>query len=284
MFAAEFVIFGAHVFEDVTVADSGNFVRQIHLRQSLTEADVAHDGCHDGFVGQGVDFAHQLRANNHDVIAVDNFAAFVDAKAPVRVAVVSNADVRVIFEDFAPQIVQMCRAAAVVDVDAVGFVANQNQIRAETFKHGGHCFEGGTVGAIQNDFHAVEAFAGRAHDETDVIFQQILTAFDVTDFKTRRAIESFAAFDVANNLLNFVFDFVGEFVTVAAEKFNAVVLERVVRRADHNTRRRVKFSCQVSDGRRRDNARKYRVAARRTNARDKCRFEHFAADSSVAPD
>ena len=96
LFAAESVIVRAHILQNVPVAYRRYFAVQAEFVQSLTEADIRHDGCHDSFLGQRADFKHQLRADNHDMVAVDNVAAFVNAKATVSVAVVRNANVCVI--------------------------------------------------------------------------------------------------------------------------------------------------------------------------------------------
>ena len=124
LFAAEPVIVRKHVFQNVSVADRRDFATQARLFQSLTKTDITHDGCNDGFIGQRADFKHQLRADNHNVVAVDNLAAFVNAKAPVSVAVVSNANRRVIPQDLQAQIFHVSRAAVIVYVNAVGFVAD----------------------------------------------------------------------------------------------------------------------------------------------------------------
>ena len=255
LFAAEPVIVRPHVFQNVAVANRRDFATQAQLLQSLAEADIAHDCGDDGFIGQRADFEHQLRADNHDVVAVDNVAALVNAKATVGVAVVRNANRRVIAQDFKPQRFHVRGAAIVVDVDAVWLIAEQNQLRAQPLQNRRHSFVSRAVRAVQYNLHAVEAFGGRVHDEAYIVLQKILSTFDMPDALARRSLEVLARLHIAHDLLNLVLDLIGKLVAVAAEKFNAVVPEGVMRRADNYARRRMKFPCQVSNSRSRNHAR-----------------------------
>ncbi len=70
------------------------------------------------------------REHGQDLVPVDHLAAGVNRQAPVRVAVVRDAGIGLPLDDGRPQHVQVGRAAAVVDVLAVGLGPDRDHVGA----------------------------------------------------------------------------------------------------------------------------------------------------------
>ena len=90
-----------------------------------------------------------------------NVAFFVAEQNAVGVAVVRDADVRAVLDDFLAHRFRVHGAAIFVDVFAVGLVVENDDFRAEFAQDAGRGFVGRAVAAIQNDFHAFERQAAR---------------------------------------------------------------------------------------------------------------------------
>ncbi len=83
--------------------------------------------------------------------------------------------------------------------------------------------------------------------------------------------------------LDLVLEIVGELEPVGAKKLDAVVGDRVVRRADHHARCRFFCDRDARDGGRRHDADRDHVASNRRDAGDDGRFEHRSRKTRVAP-
>ena len=79
-------------------------------------------------------------------------------------------------------------------------------------------------------------------------------------------------------------DFVRQLVAVRAEELDAVVVVRIVRRADNDAGRQAQRAGEISDARRRHRARQHDVDARGGKARFEGRFEHVAGHARVFAD
>ena len=65
------------------------------------QAGVAHHGADQGFFGQRFLREHVERGDGHDVVAVNQLPVFIAQQNAVGVAVVRDADVRLVLDDFA---------------------------------------------------------------------------------------------------------------------------------------------------------------------------------------
>ena len=111
-----------HTLEDIAVADLRYLAVYIIIGAELVEAHVAHD-CDNGRVA--VELAallHILCANGDYLIAVNNFAVFVNRKKSVCVAVEGEARHKTVLNDIFSKIFKVSRAAVVIDIDAVRLV------------------------------------------------------------------------------------------------------------------------------------------------------------------
>ena len=94
------------------------------------QADVRHDGRHKAAVELSLP-GQNVGADRHDLVAVDLRAVFVHGKAAVCVAVKRDAQRVIALAHPLGELLEMRRAALVVDVDAVGHVIEDVKIQIE---------------------------------------------------------------------------------------------------------------------------------------------------------
>ena len=94
-----------------------------------------------------------------DLVAVDEPAVGVDGEHPVGVAVEGEPDVGAALDHGLLQVLRVGRAAAGVDVGAVGLVVEDLHGRPERPQHLGRDRGGGTVGAVDHERQPLEAAA-----------------------------------------------------------------------------------------------------------------------------
>ena len=90
------------------------------------------------------------REHGQDLVPVDHLPAGVHRQAPVRVTIVRDAGVGPLLDDGCPEHVQMGRAAALVDVLAVGLGPDRDHIRARAPQQRRGYRGRGAVGAVHH--------------------------------------------------------------------------------------------------------------------------------------
>ena len=131
--------------------------------------------------------------------------------------------------DDALDLLRINAAAAVIDVHAAGLVVRHGDVRAELAQNAWRRFVGSTIRHIDSDAHFIERHAARE------------TRFCKFHIATERVVDTRGAPDfvsswpdginlaVENEPLDFFFDLIIQFITIVPEKFDAVILIRIVR-------------------------------------------------------
>jgi hypothetical protein len=175
------------------------------------------------------------------------------------------------------------RAAFIVDVEAVRRVADGDHFGAQLPKHRGRHLVGRAVRAIDDDAQAVE---------TQLLRKGALRKFDVAGL---RVVDALGAADLARlgktlfePLLHQRFDlhfaFVGQLLSVGAEKLDAVVFELIVRRGNHHAQIRAQRTREHGHGRRRQRAEQEHIHAHGGEARHQRGLDHIAGQPRVLAD
>src|SRR6185437_2213811 len=127
---------------------------------------------------------------------------------------------------------RMHGTAILVDVHAVRLVAVDDDFRAEFAQDAGRGFVSGAVRAIDHDAHAFESHAARegGFGEFDVTPESVINTNSLAD-RFGRGTNGFD-FAAENEMFDLILDLVVELVAVRAEKFDAVIRVRIVRRRD----------------------------------------------------
>src|SRR5699024_5219148 len=119
LFAAQNVTAAAHVPGPMAVPDRRPHDVDAGRLQGQSEAQITHDGRHDHVAGQAPLRLRRHRQDRQNLVTVDNLPGRVDGQTAVRVPVEGKAGVGAVRHNSTLQIVEVRRAAMIVDVDAV---------------------------------------------------------------------------------------------------------------------------------------------------------------------
>ncbi len=247
LLASEGVAALVHGLEYVAVADAGLHHGDVVLRHRDAEAEVAHDGRDERALREQAATGHREREDGHDLVAVDDGARVVDREAAVGVAVVRDADGGAVREDRLGQQVEVRGPDPVVDVHAVGVVADDGDAGARVREDLGADPGGGAVRAVEDHVDPVEPVLQRAEQVQDVAVLGVREAADAADVGSRGEQDG-----LAQLRLDAVLELVGELPSACGEELDPVVGSGVVRRGDHHAEVGVEVRDEVGRGRRRD--------------------------------
>ena len=116
------------------------------------EPEVGHDRDGDAAAGEPPSVAHVQRRERDELVAVHDRAGPVDREDPIAVAVEREAGVVAALDDRRDDPLDVCRAAAGVDVASVGGVVDRGHRRAQAPEGLGGDPVGGAVRAVEDDF------------------------------------------------------------------------------------------------------------------------------------
>ena len=79
-----------HRFEHIPISDGSDHDMAADPTYRLMQADIAHDGSHQGVFAERLVPDQFMRQNHHDLIAVHRLPFFIHSQTPVRIAVKSE--------------------------------------------------------------------------------------------------------------------------------------------------------------------------------------------------
>src|SRR5581483_10623011 len=233
--------------EHVPVADGGRVHPDAVPLHERVEAEIRHHG-HRDLVDAQVE-----RERGHDLVAVDDLAALVDREHAVAVAVERDAEVEAAVAHRALQKGEVGRAAAHVDVRAVGRVADRVHDRAAALERRRGDTGVRAVRAVDGEAQPGEVLPEALEDVVEIGVGRDLDVLDAALVDAGRRGEQ---------LLDLLLGLVRQLASVRVEELDAVVLRRVVRGGDDDA----EVERRERDGRRRQHAADDAVAARRDDA------------------
>jgi len=222
---------------------------------------------------------HRQREDGHDLVAVDDPSRGVDREAPVGVAVVGDPQIGAHLDDRCGELLQVGRAVAVVDVEAVRVGADDGDRRARLPERVRGDPRGGPVGRVDDHRDAVEAVRQDRQQVGDVAVVARLETADPADPGTGGPAPPFS-----HPLLDRVLDVVRQLVPAAGEELDPVVGHRVVRGREHDRQVGAGVRGEEGDGRGREDAGVEHVDPGRGEPGDDGRGEELARGPSVGPD
>ena len=238
LLATEAQAVGVQRGKDVAVAH----VRLEHgdaaLLHGEAEAEVGHDGHRHRGGGQAPALGQVEGEQREQHVTVDDGAGVVHRDDPVGIAVEREAQVGLALDDGPRQLTRVGRAAFLVDVDPVGRVVQRDDARTEVLEHLRRDVAGGAVGTVDHDAQAGQAAALRRRGQVlGVELHRLGVCRDpshrVPGGTLRRAVR--VGQDGVELALDLPLDVGGQLRPQAAEQFDAVVTEGVVRGRDDGT-------------------------------------------------
>ena len=173
-------------------------------------------------------------------------------------------------------------AAGIVDVEAVGFVTDDDDICAQLFEYRGGDFVSGAVGTVDDDALARQAqgTGKRVFDVDDVAADDIIDPFGFPDLLVG-FLPGFNGGIVLIDGFDLLFHFAAEFVSVGVKKFDPIVVVFVVARRDHDARIASHAFGEKRDRRSRHGADLDHIIPHGSEAGDDGVFDHVAAAAGV---
>ena len=284
----------AHRLEHIAVAHLGlQHVNAMSLH-GAHEAQIGHDGGNRRVMGQLAAILQIDRKHRLDDVAIDLGAVFRHEHHAVGIAIVGNAHVSAAFGHKLGQGAQMGGAAIDVDVGAVIVVVDHGDFRTQTTQRLCARERRRAVARIERNVEPVEVDSLARHRFDRMVDIHLACVLDFKSdanlvahghfgflarlFRTRNLALNAA---LGNEFLDFIFDRVRKLEAIRVEELDAVVLRRIMRCGNHDAAIGMQFANQQRHGRRRNNSRKQRIAARTRNAGNHRRLEHVAAFARI---
>ncbi len=284
LLAAEGVAVLLHLLQDVPVADAGLHELDALALHGQLEAQVGHDGRHDGVGTQRVPLPHRQRQHGEDLVAVHLRAGVVHGQAAVGVAVVGDAQVGAVLDDGGLEQVEVGGAAAVVDVEAVRHRADGDDLGPGPRERLGRDPVGRAVRLVEDDLQSVEAVGQDAHEMGDVLVEPLVVVADAADAGAGRAVPGGAGAVLGVDGLDAVLQLVGELVAAAGEELDAVVGHGVVAGGEHHAEVRAERAGEVGDRGRRQHTDAQHVHAGAGQARHHGGLQELPGGARVPAD
>ena len=282
LLAADVPAAAAHFLQNQTVADTGALDLDAVGTQVSCQTHIGHDGGNNA----ALELALLLeidRKEGQDIVAVDQIAVLVAHQAAVGITVKGNTQHIIAVLDHFTQLAHVGRAAAVVDIDAVGLAGHKLALCAQLGEDQLGCMGRSTVGAVEEDLHALSLLAlGRSQQETAVALVAFgLAIVDAAQLST--VLEGFCRQQI-HQFLDLGFLCIVQLVAAAGKDLDAVVLEGVVGSRNDNTGIHLLFAAQPCNGRCGHNAQQINITAAGCNTRSQCALQHIAGNSCILTD
>ena len=282
LLAAQAVVVGQHVLQDVAVAHLGLHVLDAQLLQRQLQAHVAHDGGDHGIVAQPSLLLEVIGADAHHLVAVDHPAPLIHGHEAVRVPVEGQTYVRAQLPHQLAQPLGVGGAAVLVDVGAVRLMVVGGYLRAQLLQHRRGHLVAGALGAVHHNVQPVQAHAGGLLGKVDVAALGVALAHRSAHALADGQLLALGQ-TVLHNLLDLVLNGVGQLVALAVEELDAVVFDGIVAGGDHRARVRLIVAGQVGDGRGGQHVHQHGPRTHGADARHQRALQHFTADAGVPP-
>src|ERR1700730_5550446 len=181
---------------------------------------MAHDRTHH-WPFERISAAISCGENEHQLIAIHAASELIDHDHPIAVAVERDSNLRAHPRHRELQQLRRHRAAAIVDVTAVRRAADGDDFSAQIAKHARGHLVAGAVGAIDDNFEALQAHAGRNGRSAEIL---ILGPAAVDAYGLAQALRFLREHREVQQTLDLLFYAVRELAARAIEEFDAIVL------------------------------------------------------------
>ena len=174
---------------------------------------------------------HIPPAGIKDIVAVEQTAFLIDGDQPVRVSVKGKADVIAALAHHALQAFRMSGSAVCIDVHAIWLAMDDIHLRTHRPQGLRSGRRRAAVGQIEGDPHPVQVHVHDAHEPFLIDLQPLAPADHAAHVIVQRRRHVDLAVDI---VLDLCFDLWIHLAAFAVEELDAVVMIRIMRRADHD--------------------------------------------------
>ena len=151
LFTAKDVAAPKHFFEDVTIADIGAGERNVLACKNAFEAEVGHGSGNDAISGKIVLLFKVARYGEEQTVDINDSSFGGNEKGAVGVSIESDSERGALRGHPLLQFLQVERAATRVDIAAVRFGADADDVITERREEFRAKLVSGAIGAVKND-------------------------------------------------------------------------------------------------------------------------------------
>ncbi len=270
----------AQFLQHIAVADLGAHELDALALQRQFDRHIGHQRAdHAGNAVSTGDAV--LHDRIQQLVAVVEPAVGVDHLQAVGIAVEGQPEVRAVGLDRLDQLVGRGGAIAVVDIAAIGLVADRHHVGAQLVEHVRGDVVGGAMRAVDHQLQAVQVAVVRegALAELDVAARRVVDPARAPQLFGRHAMHRRLELGLDRQ-----FDLVRQLVAGGREELDAVVVVWIVAGRDHHAGGQPQRAGQIGHTGRRQRAGQQHMDAGRGKARFQRGFQHIAGDPRVLAD
>ena len=274
----------AHGRHDMAIAYVGTDKRTAPLLHEHFKRHVAHDRGHKD-VARKLALLHEiLRAQGHDLVAIQNGAFFVHDDEAIGIAVQSKPNIGPRLADLRGHSLGVQGTAAVIDIQPVGLRTDFNDFGAQLLKGQRRDPIVGAIGAV-NDHP--QPFKGQVRGETVFEIHDVTTR-SVLDFIGTAGVRGFGIIPVKirvqHHFRHAIFIGIRDFEPFGVEKLDPIVAEWIMRRGDDHPHIRPHVGREKGNRRSGQGADKKDIHPRRQQARRQRVLEHISRKAGILTD
>jgi hypothetical protein len=225
LFTAEDAAALEHFFENVAIADVGTSQRNIFMRKDAFETEVGHGSGDDAITRKFILGYEITRDPEKYSVTVDDFSIGRNEEGSVCVAIEGDSEGGAFGRNTLLQLFKMKRTASGIDVAAVGFRGDANDVAAERGKKFRSKLIGGAIRTIKNDAKTFKVRAGNYAGAEKI---EILMMQRIIRTKIWQSSRWFFGSQLENSRFDFFLNGIGKFHTFVRKKFDSIVLIRIV--------------------------------------------------------
>ena len=280
IFTAALPAFVAQHLQHITVADLGARERHRQFLERLFKRKIAHQRTD----GAAVQRAARLSVFDHGVkqlIAIEQRTVGVAHEQAIGIAIERQAKMRTMLAHRRLHGRGMRRTAVIIDVHAIGLIGNGDHLGAQLAEYMRRDIVGGAVCAIDHQTIAaqIQRRRERAFAEFNVAAGRIA---DAPDLAQRARCHRFDR--LVDHRLDGLLDRIVKLLPIAGKKFDAIVIERIMRCRNHDARRQPQRARQIGHTRRRHRPDQQHIHAGGRQPRLERALQHVPGDAGVLAD
>ncbi len=267
--------------QDEPVAHVGTQQLHAQLLEGQFQPEVGHARAHHLALEPVGLLEARARDDVENAVTIDDAALVIHHDETVTITVEGDSQVGAMLQHRLLQGLGMGGTDALVDIETVGLVADDDDVGAQLVEDVGRDVIGGAIGAIHHHGQAAQVQAGRhrALAELDVAPGSVLHAFGLAQLLRRHRVQG-----PVHLGLDGLFQLVWQLAATAGEELDPVVVIGVVRGADHDPGRGTEGAGEIGDAGRGHGTEQRDVHAGSHQARFERGFEHVAGDPGVLAD
>ena len=282
LFTADVIATFQHFFQHMAITyGCANQIQSI-VTAKFMQAQVGHHRGYNGVAAELTLAFHAGSTHSQHLIAVNGITLFIHQQTAISVTIECNAQIVTANHHTLGQRFQMCGAAAVVDVDAIGChmykISHQRQHTEELRRRG----RGRAVGAVYQNTHTGQiAIDGRIQMMNIVFLHLAHAVITLADLAMGFDLHGSLGKD---QLLHTLFRFVRKLIALCIKDLDAVMFIRIVRGRNHDTGIRLFLHRQERHSRRRDRAKGFDITAHRADTCHQSGLQHIRRNACILAD